>query len=299
MADDINPDDIPFLMDRSVKLVDPDGKQTTAFQDWFQSLWSWMKRSVVDLQTKITTVSAEIDVVAASVVSEQNARIAADEALAEDITTVSASVDDATANGQIYFAAKAAPGGSAAAYGLHLTAGSSYAGFEALALSGGGSAIGFTANQFRFVDSGTSKTVWAYSGGKFVFTGDVSINGSLVIDGTVSEDQLALYSATRRSSAFWTSTYEAQGWNTHSFTATAGSTVLVMAAASSGDPGVLPVFRAMGFSDEVSVPLNESALVIRGYVVSTTGTHSVEMIAHGSTLVGTADLFVNVIVIQR
>lgn len=299
MADDIDPNAIPFVPSTEVALVDTaTGRPKTAFHDWMQALFDWMKRSVVDLTTKVTTISAEVDGVAASVVSEQNARITADEALAEDITTVAASVDNATANGEIYFAAKATPGGAAAAYGLYLTAGNSYAGFEALALSGGGSAIGFAANQFRFVDSGTSVPVWTYSGGKFTFTGDVEINGSLVINGTVSEDQLALYSATRRSSAFWTGTYEAQGWYAHYFTATAGSTILVMAATSSAAP-VTPVFRAMGFTDEVDVPVNESALIVRAYVASTTGTHSVEMLARGATSIGTADLFVNVVVIQR
>jgi hypothetical protein len=300
MADDIDPNAIPFVPDTTVSLIDiASGKPKTAFHDWMQALYDWMKRSVVDLTTKVTTLIDETDGLSASLVAEQTARIDGDTALAADITAVDVKADGATASGAVYLAAKAAPSGATAAYGWFLTAGSAYAGMEALALSGGGSAIGFTANQFRFVDSGTGVSVWNYSGGKFVFTGDVSINGSLVINGTVSEDQLALYSATRRSSAFWAGTYESEGWYTHYFTATAGSTVLIMAAASSGAPTPSAAVRALGFTDEIVVPLNESSLIVRAYVISSTGTHSAEIISRGTTSVGTADLFLNVIVIQR
>lgn len=304
---DIGPDDLPFVPDASVSLIDmtpdpytgkPKGTPSTGFHDWLAALFQKFKGALVDLTTKVTTLIDETDDLSASLVAEQTARIDGDTALAADITAVEVKADGATASGAVYLAAKAAPSGATAAYGWFLTAGSAYAGMEALALSGGGSAIGFTANQFRFVDSGTGVAVWNYSGGKFVLTGDVSINGSLVINGTVSEDQLAIFSATRRSSSFWTSTYEAQGWYTHNFTATAGSTIIVMAA-TSGHAGALPVFRALGFLDEVSIPVNESALIMRGYMISVTGTHAVDIIARGTAPGITCDLFVNVIVIQR
>lgn len=170
MAGDINPDSIPYVPPADVALIDTDsGKPKTAFHDWMQSLWSWMKTNVVNLATKLTEVSQVADNAAAAVVLEQNARIAEDEALAEQINTVSAEVGSATANGEIYFAAKAAPSGATAAYGIYLTAGNYYAGLEIIATSGGGSAIGMAANQFRFTDSGSAQQVFSYSGGVFTF----------------------------------------------------------------------------------------------------------------------------------
>lgn len=170
MADDIKPDDIPFLMDQSVRLVDADGKQTTSFQDWFQALWGWMKRSVVDLTTKITTLTADVDGLSAAITEEATIRQTEDGILASQITTVNAKADSATASGQVYLAAKAAPTGATAAYGWNLTAGNSFAGMQALALSSGGSAIGFAATQFMFTDSGTAVPVFAYSSGVWYFS---------------------------------------------------------------------------------------------------------------------------------
>lgn len=173
---DIDLNSIPFVPPTDIALVDTGtGKPKTAFHDWLTALWSWMKASVVDLTTKITTLTDSVGDNTAAIEEEQIARADADSALAGQITTVEASVDDATANGQIYFAAKAGPAGAAAAYGLYLTAGSSYAGFEALALSGGGSAIGMTANQFVFTDSGAAQQVLTYSSGVFTFNVPVVI----------------------------------------------------------------------------------------------------------------------------
>lgn len=167
---DIDPNAIPFVPDTTVALIDTaNGRPKTAFHDWMQSLYSWMKESVVDLTTKVTTL---IDTVAnntASIVAEQIARVTADDALAGQITTISAAFDDATADGEIYFAAKATPTGSTAAYGLYLTAGDAFSGLEVISDSVLGSAIGLTANQFAFVDSGTAEQVFSYSGGVFYF----------------------------------------------------------------------------------------------------------------------------------
>lgn len=239
---DIDPNAIPFVPPANVTLIDtaedeltarPGGKPTTAFHDWLTSLWSWMKRTVVDLTTKITTVESSTDDAHARITTEIIARTSADEALASQITTIEASVGDnaaaivdeataratadsamatqitsltatvssntaaivdeataradgdsalalsittvdakannATASGAMYLAATSTPSGATAAYGWHLTAGNSYAGFSAIALSGGGSAIGMTATQLRFVDSGTAQQVFGYSSGVFTF----------------------------------------------------------------------------------------------------------------------------------
>src|SRR5215207_2895450 len=139
------------------------------------------------LAANILTVQANYiaadAVISASVTSEQVARVAADGALAADITLLEASYNDISASGQIYFAAKAGPTGSSAAYGLYLTAGSAFAGFEILALSAGGSAINMTADKLMFSDSGTATAVFDYgvsTPGVFTFNVPVEVrNGDL------------------------------------------------------------------------------------------------------------------------
>lgn len=181
MADDIDPNAIPFVPDTSVSLIEPEsGKPKTAFHDWMQALYDWMKRSVVDLTTKITTLTADIGGLSAAITEEATIRETEDGILAAQITTVEAKADGATASGQVYIAAKAGPTGTSASYGWYLTAGSAFAGMEAMALSGGGSAIGFAANKFQFTDSGTAQPVFAYNGTAFVFQVPVVIQSGTV-----------------------------------------------------------------------------------------------------------------------
>lgn len=193
---EVDPNSIPFVPPAEVTMVTKEGKQTTALHDWFTGLWSWMKNSVVDLTTKITTLTATVGDLSAAIVEEATIREAEDGILAAQITTVEAKANSATASGQIYFAAKAGPSGSVAAYGMYLTAGSSYAGLEALALSGGGSAIGFTANQFRFVDSGTAQQVLSYSSGVFTFEVPIQIrSGASGTRLVITNENIKVYDA--------------------------------------------------------------------------------------------------------
>lgn len=220
---DISPDDLPFVPDASVALIDaskdpatglPKGTPTTAFHDWLSQLWSKMKGSLVDLTTKVTTLTADIDGLHGEIVEEATIRQTDDGILASQITTVSTvannaqatatsaiglatsaqnTANGATASGQVYLVSRAAPSGATAAYGWYLTAGNAYTGMEALALSSGGSAIGFTANQFQFTDNGTATAILTYSSGKWSFTSDVEIDGNLNIkNGTVTVNNIAL-----------------------------------------------------------------------------------------------------------
>jgi hypothetical protein len=174
---DISPDDIPFVMSKNVGISDKDGKPTTAMLDWFQSLWSWMKRSVVDLTTKVDTLTDTVGDNTAAITAESVARASADSAIAATVTTVDAKVGNISAGGAVYLAAHATPAGATAAYGWYLTAGSAFAGMEAVALSGGGSAINFTAGQFRFTDNSGLNPIYALS-----YTGGVwELNGAIVI----------------------------------------------------------------------------------------------------------------------
>lgn len=187
---DIDPNAIPFVPDTSVSLIEPEsGKPKTAFHDWMQALYDWMKRSVVDLTTKITTLTADLGDLSAAITTEATIRETEDGILAAQITTVDAKADNATASGQVYLAAKAGPSGTAATYGWYLTAGNAFAGMEAMALSGGGSAIGFAANKFYFTDSGTAQPVFAYNGTAFVFQVPVVIQSGTTGERTIQTPQ--------------------------------------------------------------------------------------------------------------
>lgn len=189
---DFEPLTIPAVMPAEVPLAKPDGKPSKHWISWMEGLQAWMKANVANTNTRLNLVSEEVDGAYAAIETEATTRASEDEALAEQITTVSASVDDATANGEIYFAAKAAPSGATAAYGLYLTAGSSFAGLEAIAQSGGGSAIGLTANQFSFTDAGTQFVPFTYSGGVFYFNTAVVFQATGASGTTITSGGLTL-----------------------------------------------------------------------------------------------------------
>lgn len=168
---DTQPPNLPF----NVARVTADGRPTSHLIDWENFTSNWFRSNIVKTDQRIDSVKAVADDAMAAVTVETNARVSADEALAEQITTVEASVDDATANGQIYFGAMAGPAGSVAAYGVFLTAGNTYAGMQIIAESGGGASIGFAANDFRLTDSGTAQNVFTYTGGVFTFNVPVRV----------------------------------------------------------------------------------------------------------------------------
>lgn len=187
---EIDPLSVPAVMPASVPRTTSQGYPTKFQLDWEQATQSWFVNTSVDLQTKVTTLEADLGDVEASIVTEASIRETEDGILATQITTVSAvantastnatagislavsaqnTANNATATGQVYLAAKAGPSGSTAAYGWYITSGSAFAGMEALALSSGGSAIGFAADKFYFTDSGTAQQVLDYNGSAFVF----------------------------------------------------------------------------------------------------------------------------------
>ncbi|GHE74707.1 hypothetical protein GCM10019059_37800 [Camelimonas fluminis] len=96
---DIDPDSIPFVPPVEVALTKTDsGRPTTAFHDWLMGLWSWMKNNVVALDHKLTTVESETNGNTAAITTEIEARTDADNALAAQITTVSTTVGENTAD---------------------------------------------------------------------------------------------------------------------------------------------------------------------------------------------------------
>ena len=191
ITDDFDPLTIPKVLDQKVTRVLPDGKPAQAMLDYEQQLSAWMRANTANTNERFELVKEETDNAMAAVAVETEARIDGDEALASQITTVYAAIDDQMANGQIVFQAKAAPGGSTASYGLFLTAGSQFTGFEAIADSTYGSAIGMSAARFLFTDSGTGTPILGYSAGLWQFNANVAIHGSLVVDGTINNVEIA------------------------------------------------------------------------------------------------------------
>jgi hypothetical protein len=111
----------------------------------------------------------------------QQIKVQADDlsSLASTVTTVEARANQATANGEVYLQATAAPGGASAAFGVFLTAGSKYTGM----LFGVDSAtdeafINLAAEKFRFDNSGTNEPVfeWNSISNKFEFFVDVEVH---------------------------------------------------------------------------------------------------------------------------
>lgn len=257
---DIDPNTAPSVMPAEQPIAQTDGRPTTAMLNWFSAIRNYTKKMVVDLTTKITTVtdqvgdiSAEVTVLqeaqadlegafasyqvtvtaqfgavnaaissestarangdnalatqitsltatvssnTAAISTEATARASGDSALATSISTVDAKANGATANGAVYLAAASTPSGATAAYGWYLTAGSSYAGLSAIALSGGGSAIGMTATQLRFTDSGTAQQVFGYSSGVFTFQVPVVIqSGTSGARQVITNENTKIYDA--------------------------------------------------------------------------------------------------------
>jgi hypothetical protein len=119
---------------------------------------------------RTTTLEADMYDSTGKVEVEITARATADTALASSITTVTAMANNATASGQVYLQAKAAPGGASASYGWFLTAGSAFTGMEAGVDSVTGDGfIAFTADNFRLVDTGTAENVFEWDGTDGVF----------------------------------------------------------------------------------------------------------------------------------
>jgi hypothetical protein len=187
MAVDISK--LPAVLPPQVSRVTADGRPTKWLIDWEGFQRNFFVTTVVDLDTRITEVRSDTDDNSAAITEEVTARTDADGALALRIDTVEATAGDATANGQIYFAAKAVPGGATAAYGLYLTAGSTFTGMELLADSGGGASIAFAATDFKLVDSGTATNVFSWSSlnGYFQFNVPVRLRNGDILDSAVTK----------------------------------------------------------------------------------------------------------------
>jgi hypothetical protein len=122
----------------------------------------------------------------------QEIKVQADElsALSSQVTTVEATANGATAFGEVYLLAEAAPGGYTAQYGWTLTAGDVSLGMKAVT-DGVTGIINFYANQFYLTDpsylGGAPVQVLGYNGTRFNFGVDVTIRNQEIGANAVSQ----------------------------------------------------------------------------------------------------------------
>lgn len=89
---------LPPTLPVTVRRTTPDGLPTKPQVDWEQYSRDWFKRSVVDMDQRITTVTQTADDNSAAITTEATARANQDTALAQAITTVSTAVGNVAAS---------------------------------------------------------------------------------------------------------------------------------------------------------------------------------------------------------
>jgi hypothetical protein len=180
--------------------------------------------------------------------------------LARRVIGVEATSEDVSASGQIVISAEANPAGYKAYFGVYLRANAdSVPGTEReagmhLGLTNADSGV-FALDVGKFLirdsSSGTTSTVFQYSGGEFQMTGNVTINGSLMVTNTITGLKLIdlttptikvaynaigqFYQTSR--SAFFHSTSAFDTVLTRSITGVTGGYVLLVAIVTSAAVG--------------------------------------------------------------
>ncbi|MGU3495940.1 hypothetical protein ACLBXM_18010 [Xanthobacteraceae bacterium A53D] len=142
---------------------------------------------------RIDTLVTQVGDNAAAISDEREARIDALGAMTTSINTATARANGASANGQWGVVAQAGINGASSSYVVRLNAGAITTGFRLDAMSGGTSRAVFSTGAFVVEDtsSGTIGSVFSYSGGAFQLTGNVRINGNLLITGSIGSDQIS------------------------------------------------------------------------------------------------------------
>lgn len=191
---------LPMVMSATIPRVNADGTPTKWMIDWEEQTRNWYKTNAANTKQALVEVSDTLyDPITgleatAHGVDNLSVAVGLDTsgpfAVATKITSLEVDVGKVSADGEIYFGVAATPAGAVAAYELKLTAGDASTGFKAMAISGGGSAIGMRADQFVFTDAGSMTDVFTYAGGLFVLTGNVAVDGNLVVSGTIGTGKI-------------------------------------------------------------------------------------------------------------
>lgn len=148
------------------------------------------------IEAEITDARSGQPSLYARILEVDTARVNGDSALAVSLDVVEARVDDVSAGG--FFKTTASVIGGVALAEMEarvytttaLTATVS-AGWR-VKIEGGVGYFDIFTSTFRLIDTGgVARPVFVYTGGKFEFTGDVAIDGQLIINGTVYTEQVA------------------------------------------------------------------------------------------------------------
>jgi hypothetical protein len=190
------------------------------------------------VEAEIQAARAGEATIGARIATVDTASVTRDGALSSSLSLVSARANNASAGGYFRMLASVSGGGALAqldgiAYTSTPDGGPTInAGFR-VQIIGGQSYFDVYANTFRLIDTGgVAKTPLIYTGAKFTFTGDVEINGTLVINSTIVTEKVAANAITQLAT------------NTSSSTATvalflrAGSRVLIIGSWTGNPEGI-------------------------------------------------------------
>ncbi len=119
--------------------------------------------------------------------------------LARRVEGVETQVDDVSASGQVVISAEANPTGYKAYFGVYLRASADStpgterrAGMHLGLTNADGGVFALDVDKFILRDnsSGDLSSVFTYSGGLFTMTGNVTVNGSFVVNGTITSTKI-------------------------------------------------------------------------------------------------------------
>lgn len=194
------------------------GAQNAGGTAWILDLNKVRVDGTTSLGTRLTGIDTQIANNAASIVSEQTARANADSALSSQITTLTTTVNGNTASVNTL---QSSVNGLQAKYGVSLNVNGYITGFVQ---NNNGSQGSFTilADRFSIVSPGGGTPVTPFS----VTSAGVQINGSLIVNGSIINDQFNMATLVKRASTSFSG----------STTPAAGQTIVV-AEVTLGDIG--------------------------------------------------------------
>lgn len=145
------------------------------------------------IEAEITNARGGEASLLARITTVDQARISGDNALASRTTTLETNVGTNTAN---ITSLQSSVNGLNVKFGVYGTINGTSGGFTFSGVQRLDGAVSygmeFEVNTFKIkdVNTSTAKTVFAYNDGKFEFTGDVAIQGNLIVSGTVNTPQI-------------------------------------------------------------------------------------------------------------
>lgn len=226
------------------------GAQNAGGTAWILDLNKVRVDGTTSLGTRLTGIDTQIANNAASIVSEQTARASADSALSSQITTLTTTVNGNTASVNTL---QASVNGLQAKYGVSLNVNGYITGFVQ---NNNGTQGTFTilADKFSIVSPGGGTPVTPFS----VTSAGVQINGSLIVNGSIINDQFNMATLVKRASTSFSG----------STTPSAGQTTVV-AEVTLGDIGKDGSIQ-LDYQVQATAYIGQSSGYIGGYPLTTT-----------------------------